>query len=841
MSSLLDEDDLSANDAPAPLEPVSSQQQKHLPQHILRRIFKLLPVPSLPHVALASRDFKSLVYDDAIWNPLLHDVLKNDSSNLSDMLEHGDTFPNDNHGQEGVARLQFKRLYEYLMPYYIDLRHKHRESRVLLEYGQEPVKCGELLSRLVSFGNCHAVDDWKEINESLDAVCQYFETASLQEFEIAYDVTSTAEMKTFADALIALSPVSSALCQQTFIQKHPIFSNNDNAKPENNFKTSRNDLEPFKGFMADIKNAFVEQSHVIAKVFPEEMDMFYLFVDRALEDVVSEYVSSLLATAHERDQLLYLNTMSTVLTSVRDTINALTGGDLPINIDRERGINLLYKLFIPFLDDYLSEEQLCVKTKSQELIDEWNLSSGVRRGDDPTSRLSNQSRETFKRNYLMAFKKVMTVPVDLVSSAATTIASPILSTLRSSEDTTTTKSPSSLGSPVSEESSLQITPPRTPEVTPITVSSPPPPKNKSLLLSRQSSHQSLRSQDTARSADLKWAMHELDMMQDFLSLDTVLQLIHLNKDAERRVEQFLNIGFPGRMQNEIQKAYEQIFVQLARFLGNQHIKPAFDRAIEHLDSYTPDMDSLEQSPGDVPPLTEFFEMVHIGDVIQQMVQLYYDERISKHVDKFDFLNDVNKEKKVFERILDDCVACGMDQSIQVLLAQVEYILVHEQKPEDYNPRGDVLTDLKPTKACQDTIECLRSNTSILRGAAEKSTMDLFFNEIGRRFAEVLYKHLKTVTVSEQGGFQYISDMNAYNDFAVTLRQKSVTPYFSALKALANIYIISSAPDIKNMIHDMERYHGLLKVEDLLEFAACRSDWPAIKRVVMRDMTDCSIM
>lgn len=54
---------------------------------------------------------------------------------------------------------------------------------------------------------------------------------------------------------------------------------------------------------------------------------------------------------------------------------------------------------------------------------------------------------------------------------------------------------------------------------------------------------------------------------------------------------------------------------------------SFKRAIEHLDSYTPDMDSLEQSPGDVPPLTEFFEMVHIGDVIQQMVQLYYDERI----------------------------------------------------------------------------------------------------------------------------------------------------------------------------------------------------------------------
>lgn len=52
-------------------------------------------------------------------------------------------------------------------------------------------------------------------------------------------------------------------------------------------RTSGNDLEPFKRFITNIKNAFMEQSHVIVQVFPEEMDMFYLFVDRALEDVVS--------------------------------------------------------------------------------------------------------------------------------------------------------------------------------------------------------------------------------------------------------------------------------------------------------------------------------------------------------------------------------------------------------------------------------------------------------------------------------------------------------------------------------------------------------------------------
>lgn len=31
----------------------------------------------------------------------------------------------------------------------------------------------------------------------------------------------------------------------------------------------------------------------------------------------------------------------------------------------------------------------------------------------------------------------------------------------------------------------------------------------------------------------------------------------------------------------------------------------------------------------------------------------------------DFINEVNKEKKAFERTLDDCVADGMDRGIQV--------------------------------------------------------------------------------------------------------------------------------------------------------------------------------
>lgn len=155
-------------------------------------------------------------------------------------------------------------------------------------------------------------------------------------------------------------------------------------------------------------------------------------------------------------------------------------------------------------------------------------------------------------------------------------------------------------------------------------------------------------------------------------------------------------------------------------------------ASDRLATYKP---TVNASNEDVPPLTEFFELVHVADVIQQMVQLYYDEEITKHVDKHDFMNDVNKEKKTFERLLDDCVARGMDRGIQVLLSQVEFILSSEQTRNDYNPPTESMPDLKPTKACQDTIKCLKTNTSMLSGAAEKGTMDLFFSEIGRRFFE----------------------------------------------------------------------------------------------------------
>ncbi|GAA5816931.1 hypothetical protein MFLAVUS_010466 [Mucor flavus] len=835
------DDDINTTVSITPIRPVSVdaarlKSGKAIPPNVLIRIFQYLPVPSLANVALASRRFKVLAYDDEIWYTKLKIMLENDTGALAAMLDgentNGSLIDSENTiyinskplntlipgmstdpysararaKSTGFAKEQFKQLYTQLLPYYIDLRDGNKDSsKVLHDFGNQPQECGKVINLLMGLGQCHVVEDWKKLNEGVNALSQYFESASLHEFEVAYDCHNIADMKSYANALIALNGGST--CMQTYVQKHPIFYDNP-FKPEDNFVSSPDDLTPFKKLMSLVSDELKQQSMLASQVFPEKMDAFYLFADRVFEDVIAEFVAQLLGRAMSFSTHLYLRTMSVVLSTSKKVITVLTSDQVPKKIEHERGVNLLFKLFLPFLDDYLYEESNYAEQITKKYIDEWINRSAAH--TDASARLTNQSRETFKRNYLAAFKKVLALPVDLVSTAATTIASPF------QRSNTFTNKHEKKDSTASVESIS--TPPSTPKVS------------------------SSTKRDSSSSIDvngqLEVAKQELDMLQNYLSLEISLQLIHINKESERRVQQFIDIGFPGRMKLDIQRTYENIFIQLLKTLGQTHIQPGFDSAADRLASYKP---TLSKHNEDVPPLTEFFELVHVADVIQQMVQLYYDEEITKNVDKHDFMNDVNKEKKTFERLLDDCVARGMDRGIQVLLSQVEFILAQEQTGSDYNPPSDMMPDLKPTKACRDTISCLRTNTSMLIGASEKATMDLFFSEIGRRFFEILCKHLKQQTVNEMGGFRYICDMNAYYDFITSLRQKTITPYFLALKSLANLYIIESATDIKSLIHDLERYHGLMRIEDLFEFAACRSDWPVIKKVVQKDMTDCCIM
>lgn len=68
---------------------------------------------------------------------------------------------------------------------------------------------------------------------------------------------------------------------------------------------------------------------------------------------------------------LYLRTMSVVLSSTEKVIKVLTSEQVPKSIEKDRGINLLFKLFLPFLDDYLYEESNYAENITKKHIDEW--------------------------------------------------------------------------------------------------------------------------------------------------------------------------------------------------------------------------------------------------------------------------------------------------------------------------------------------------------------------------------------------------------------------------------------------------------------------------------------
>ena len=255
-----------------------------------------------------------------------------------------------------------------------------------------------------------------------------------------------------------------------------------------------------------------------------------------------------------------------------------------------------------------------------------------------------------------------------------------------------------------------------------------------------------------------------------------------------------------------------------------------------------------------------------------MVDVFYVQEMvaTKLTDRDDFLNPAVKEKKRFEQMLDDRVAAGLNKGIDVLMDEVEYICGTTQLPTDFNPgvsgdgAGQVL-DIEPTQTAKSNVELVSSHTNMLVGSTDKNMLDVFNQEVGVRLFTALCKHLKRQRISVDGAMRLIryvpirplviiqtslplithSDTNLYYSYIVTLKNKSLTPYFSALRELSQIYLIDAkhAKEIATIIADSDRYHGIFRAEEVYEFAERRADWYTVKPQVERAMygIGCDVM
>lgn len=120
-----------------------------------------------------------------------------------------------------------------------------------------------------------------------------------------------------------------------------------------------------------------------------------------------------------------------------------------------------------------------------------------------------------------------------------------------------------------------------------------------------------------------------DTLQLLLSLDTALSLIHADREALKRVEIFAS--YPGHYGHRVRETIEEVFVLMVQIMGARHIVPGFSKATEQMLAYDPtkslDMEGEADGGERVAPLMQFFELVHIGDMIQSMVQVYFDKEV----------------------------------------------------------------------------------------------------------------------------------------------------------------------------------------------------------------------
>lgn len=247
-----------------------------------------------------------------------------------------------------------------------------------------------------------------------------------------------------------------------------------------------------------------------------------------------------------------------------------------------------------------------------------------------------------------------------------------------------------------------------------------------------------------------------DRLQLLLSLDTALQLIQADRDSLKRIQTF--IRYPGVYGRKVRDAIEEVFLVLLQVLSEKHVCPAFAQATQQMAAYKP---SEHEDGIAVAPLVQFFELVHIGDTIQQMVDVYFEKEMVRpvgsglrdctgntptdplcslgkkkkqaaYIDRRDFLNAVVREKKKFEAALDDAVAQGLNAAVNILMVSVEHLITTRQGLRDFTPDRDDDFDLTPTRACVEAIETLKQHCDMLRGSTDKQILEVFNQEVGIR-------------------------------------------------------------------------------------------------------------
>jgi len=647
----------------------------------------------------------------------------------------------------GVARREYGKIYGALAPLYLDaVRVQNQTHAIVFRIYRDPEQQARMLSNLIKFSGSDMSQGWQQRKGKLDAVVEAFERAVTREFEQALDAGDVAaKVRKYAHVLASLNGGQSGV--ELFIDRTPIISSryklgnpldclNDSAS--GNFAADQS-----FSFFSNLSTAFNEQVAIIDQVFPPSINAITPFLQKVGKLVVAEYLTALFDEAHRVNIESYLDAVSmtcsqslTWAKSLRPTSDS--GDDFYEAVD-----SVTASVFEPHVDLYLAEELAFFKKRSDAEVTNWERQLSEQDASMQSMYMSNVNRQADKRDFLTSFKKVVMMPVNVL---------PTFSMSSQSRGKTATAKALVNGENLQIRGSTSQSSSRPP--------SPGVVNGTSLTGSRPLTPLPPEPPTTELAAKAAIMNSRLEGIRSLFSIEIALNLVHAAKTSIERAVVFLAMS--PQCAKDAQLQCELIFIALLQTLGTRHIKTGFDQAVDHLSKYNPREVSEHKSLGQTPLVT-FLELVNVGDLIQQMIDVFYEQELVAHklTDQDDFLNPAAKEKKRFEQMLDTRVAAGLNTGIEVLMGEVEYVCATTQKPEDFNPpppasgsSGELL-DIGPSQTAVSVVDIVSSHTKMLVGSTDKNMLDVFNQEVGMRLFATVCKHLKRQRISVDGSIKLI--------------------------------------------------------------------------------------
>lgn len=772
-----------------------------IPIPIAKAITRHLPIPDLLNFSCVSKNTHKTVNDPRIWVSMLKEIGAWDESSR---VDGEDTLPpkldplncmTSKVLDPSIAKWRVIYIFKSLDSYYLDLlTNKSYDKLRIFQDFQSPEEQCKILNNLMLYSKLDRADQTRyDAQEKLSSLFEIFENALLRELEIHFDMEDYASMRRFVQILMELNNHQTLI--DFFIQKS-IFDNRDSLFEILEY------IDSNKFFTEEIADDNIATNQLNVPAFENLMNAIVKIFNYEATIIDSIFPNSV--------PMMYKVSEELILNQLAERFNAL--------IDASKS-KKLYLAIVPFLYNIIRTKFVAKLGNSENLGEGYHTII-----QELVDMQFEQIVSDYIREELLAFKGDSNQKI-----------SEWKKTIEKRE----------------EETSQNILRNVRSETKNDFLSSFKKAFTVGLASSSADSDETDKETYSEIQAKEKILTENMKSINKIFSLKLTMEILNDGKNSLVRILHFENFSIAS-LKSTVMSSIQEIFISVMEIIGNDHLKPGFEKALTYLRTYNPSEELKFSEP--IKPLILFSDLVNVADLIIQMVEIFYkEELIHRNIvqNENSILNPSLQRKKKLEQMVDNYVADGLNIGIDVLIKEIDTALSAVLVNKDYCP-SEINKNLEgPTKSAMQVVQVLDGNFDLLVGCAEKSVVDVFQQELAERFFQAIVKTIKRSTISNTGAVTLIADLNMYYDCIlnhIKSNKRLILPLFQSLKKVGSIYLISGddSKAIGKLVSNLSKFNGIFGQEEIYEFVQRREDWQAIKKDVEKIMYglnigDCTIV